>query len=97
MNKSELIEAIATKADLTKAASGRALEAVIETIVDTLAKGEDVSLIGFGAFKVSVRSAREGKNPKTGEKIMIAETSVPKFSPGAAFKAAVASAQNSKS
>ena len=94
MNKSELIEAIATKADLSKAASGKALEAVIGSIVEAVAKGDTVSLVGFGSFKPAARAAREGKNPKTGEKLKIAATIVPKFSAGASFKAAVAASKN---
>ena len=96
MNKSELIEAIATKADLSKAASGKALEAVIGSIVEAVAKGDTVSLVGFGSFKPAARAAREGKNPKTGEKLKIAATIVPKFSAGASFKAAVAASKSKK-
>jgi len=93
MNKSELIDAIATKTELSKVASGKALDAVIQTIVQAVAKGDGVSLVGFGSFKAAARAAREGKNPKTGEKIKIAATTVPKFSAGATFKAAVATAK----
>ena len=96
MNKSEMIDAIATRAELTKASSAKALDAIIETIVDAVAKGDGVSLVGFGSFKAAARAAREGKNPKTGEKIKIAATTVPKFSAGATFKAAVATAKNKK-
>jgi DNA-binding protein HU-beta len=90
MNKTELIDHIAKKAEITKADAGRALNAALDTIVEALAKGEDVALLGFGSFKTAVRAAREGKNPRTGEKLAIPESSVPKFSAGAAFKAAVA-------
>ena len=96
MNKSELIDAIAAKTELSKVASGKALDAVIEAIVQAVAKGDGVSLVGFGSFKASPRAAREGKNPKTGEKIKIAATTVPKFTAGATFKAAVAAAKTSK-
>ena len=89
MNKSELIEAIAKNTDLSKAAAGRALEAVLSTIVKTVAKKEDVQLIGFGTFKASKRAARTCQNPRTGEKLKIAAATVPKFSAGAGFKAAV--------
>jgi DNA-binding protein HU-beta len=92
MNKSELIDAIAEKAELSKVASSRALDAVLETIVQAVSKDDDVSLVGFGSFKSAARAAREGKNPKTGEKIKIAATTVPKFSAGATFKAAVVAA-----
>ena len=90
MNKSELIETIAAKSGVTKADAGRAVNAMLDAIVDAVAKGDDVSLPGFGSFKASARAAREGKNPKTGEKLTIAATTVPKFSAGAGFKAAVA-------
>ena len=96
MNKSELIDAIAESTELSKVASGKALDAVIETIVKAVAKGDGVSLVGFGSFKAAARAAREGKNPKTGEKIKIAVTTVPKFSAGATFKAAVAEASKGK-
>lgn len=96
MNKSELIDAIATRTELSKAASGKALDAVIETIVEAVANGDGVTLVGFGTFKSAARAAREGKNPKTGEKIKIAATTVPKFSAGATFKATVATAKSAK-
>jgi len=96
MNKSELIEVLATKADLSKAAAGRALDVLINEIVATVAKGDSVALIGFGTFKSAARAAREGKNPGTGEKLKIAATTVPKFSAGATFKQAVASKGKSK-
>ena len=89
MNKSELIDVVAQEAELSKAAAGRAIEAVINAITKTVSNGDDVSLVGFGSFKPSKRAAREGKNPKTGEALKIAATTVPKFSAGAAFKAAV--------
>lgn len=91
MNKSELIDTIAEEAGLTKADAAKALDALTGAIVDAVANGDAVSLIGFGTFKASARAAREGKNPKTGEKLSIAATTVPKFSAGANFKAAVAS------
>ena len=90
MNKADLILAIATEADLSQAAAKRVLDALTDTIVKTVAKGEDITLIGFGSFKSSKRAARTGKNPKTGEVLKIAATVVPKFSAGASFKAAVA-------
>ena len=90
MNKSELIEALATKTDLSKAAAGRVLEALLETITTAVAKKQDVTLIGFGSFKAVKRAARKGKNPRTGEALKIAATTVPKFTAGAGFKAAVA-------
>ena len=90
MNKSELIDAIAQEADISKVAAARALDATVAAITDAVAKGDAVTLVGFGSFKSTARAAREGKNPKTGEKINIAATVVPKFSAGASFKAAVA-------
>ena len=89
MNKSELIETIAKEADLSKAAAGRALESLLTTIVKSVSKKQDVQLIGFGTFKATRRAARTGKNPRTGAPIKIAAATVPKFSAGASFKAAV--------
>lgn len=90
MNKPELIDAVAVAAGLTKADAAKAIDAIVDTIVHAVAEGDGVSLVGFGTFKASDRAAREGKNPKTGEKLTIAATTVPKFSAGATFKAAVA-------
>ena len=89
MNKPELIEALAKDTDTTKAAAGRALDALVQIITKTVAKKEDVQLIGFGTFKAAKRAARKGKNPRTGEILKIAAATVPKFTAGAAFKAAV--------
>jgi nucleoid DNA-binding protein len=89
MNKSELIEALATSTEVSKAAAAKSIDALVEIITKTVAKGNDVALIGFGTFKASKRAARVGKNPKTGEALKIAATTVPKFSAGATFKAAV--------
>lgn len=85
-----MIEEIASRTNLTKADAARAVNAVLDTIVETVAKGDDVTLPGFGSFKSVQRAAREGKNPKTGEKLQIAATIAPKFSAGATFKNAVA-------
>jgi DNA-binding protein HU-beta len=90
MNKTELIDALAEKTDLSKMAAGRSLDALVEIITETVARGEDVTLVGFGSFKANARAARTGKNPKTGEVLNIAATTVPAFKPGASFKAAVA-------
>lgn len=90
MNKSEFIDAIAAKTDMSKAAAGRALEAVLDTITDAVAKGDPVSVIGFGTFEARKRAARTGKNPQTGAAIKIAATTVPAFKPGKAFKDKVA-------
>lgn len=96
MNKSEFIDAIAAKTDMSKAAAGRALEAVLDTIVDTVAKGDSVSVIGFGTFESRKRAARTGKNPQTGAAIKIAATTVPAFKPGKAFKDKVAAKKGKK-
>ncbi|WP_297723502.1 HU family DNA-binding protein [Limnohabitans sp. Rim8] len=89
MNKSELIEALVKETDMSKAAAGRVLNSLIDIITKTVAKKQDVQLIGFGTFKAAKRAARKGKNPRTGEPLKIAAATVPKFSAGAAFKAAV--------
>jgi DNA-binding protein HU-beta len=89
MNKTELIEKIATASNLSKADAGRALTATVDAIVAAVAGGDTVSLIGFGSFKTSQRAARTGKNPRTGEAIKIAAATLPRFSAGAGFKAAV--------
>jgi len=86
MNKTELIEAMAEKAGLTKADAGRALDAFIKTVTETLAKKEKVSLVGFGTFKTSERAARVGRNPMTNEKVDIAARTAVSFKPGAALK-----------
>ena len=96
MRKPELAAAIAEKADLTKDQANRVLNAVLEEITNALNRKDSVTLVGFGSFKAAARAAREGKNPKTGEKIKIAATTVPKFSAGATFKAAVATAKGKK-
>lgn len=89
MNKSELIDAIATNADLPKAAAGRALDAVLDTVTTALQKGDSVSLVGFGTFTVKERAARTGRNPQTGAEIQIAAAKVPSFKPGKGLKDAV--------
>ena len=89
MNKTELIKAIATKAELTNKQAATALDATISTITDTLKAGENVQILGFGTFEVKTRPARIGHNPRTGETIQIAESKVPAFKPGKALKEAV--------
>lgn len=89
MNKTDLIEKVAKEADLSKAAAGRAVNAVFEGISDGLSKGEDVGVVGFGTFSVSERPARQGRNPQTGESIQIAATKVPKFKAGKNLKDSV--------
>ncbi len=88
-NKSDLIEAIAKSADISKAAAGRALDATIESIKKTLKKGDQVSLVGFGTFYVGKRAARTGRNPQTGATIKIKAAKVPKFRAGKGLKDAV--------
>ena len=89
MNKTELIEHIATHADISKAAANRALEAVIGSVKTTLKKGGSVSLVGFGTFAVGKSVARVGHNPRTGAAIKIKAAKVPKFRPGKALKDAL--------
>ena len=90
MNKTELVEIVAKEADLSKAAAASALDAVTAAIVKAVSKGDTVTLIGFGTFKPSKRAARTGRNPQTGKELKIAATTVPRFTAGAGFKAAVA-------
>ncbi|NLW05652.1 MAG: HU family DNA-binding protein [Pseudomonadaceae bacterium] len=89
MNKSELIDAIATKADLPKVSAGRALDAVLEAITGALQQGDSVSLVGFGTFLVKERAERKGRNPQNGEEITIKAAKVPSFKPGKGLKDAV--------
>ena len=89
MNKTELIEHVANQADLSKAASARAVEAVTDAIRKTLRKGGKVSLAGFGTFSVGKRAARSGRNPRTGAAIKIKAAKVPKFAAGKALKEAL--------
>ncbi len=90
MNKSELVEVAAQEAGITKAEADKVLSAITGAVVAAVAKGDAVTLVGFGTFKAAQRAARTGKNPKTGEVLQIPATTVPKFTPGTAFKAAVA-------
>lgn len=96
MNKSELIEVVAKEAAISKAAAEKALSSVIGAVVKAVSKGDTVTLVGFGTFKSSKRAARTGVNPKTGEKLKIAATTVPRFTAGAAFKTAVAGKKAAK-
>ncbi len=89
MNKTELVSQIAEQADISKAAAERALSATIEAVTGALKAGDSVTLVGFGTFSVAERSARQGKNPRTGESITIAARKSPKFKPGKALKDAV--------
>jgi DNA-binding protein HU-beta len=89
VNKSELIDAIAASADIPKAAAGRALDATMAAVTETLTKGESVALVGFGTFSVKERAARTGRNPQSGEPIEIKAATLPTFKPGKALKDAV--------
>lgn len=89
MNKSELINAIAEKSELTKKDAGKALDAIIGAVSESLEKGENVQLVGFGTFEVRNRPARTARNPRTGEDIKIAACKAPAFKAGKALKDAV--------
>lgn len=89
MNKADFIGAVADAAELSKADSGRAIDAVIEVIKKALKKGDSVSLVGFGTFEVRKRAARTGRNPRTGENIKIKASKNPSFKAGKALKDAV--------
>jgi len=89
VNKQELIDNIASSADITKAAAGRALDSVTDSITGSLKQGDSVVLVGFGTFSVRSRAARTGRNPQTGQEIQIAAAKVPAFKAGKALKDAV--------
>lgn len=89
MTKTELIQAVAEKSELSKKDATSAVDATFQVIQETLAKGEKISLIGFGNFEVRERAARKGRNPQTGAEIEIAASKTPAFKPGKALKDAV--------
>jgi DNA-binding protein HU-beta len=89
VTKSELVEQVADRAELTKTDAGRAVDAVLATVEDALRRGSDVTVSGFGKFHVGERGARAGVNPRTGERIQIAASRVPRFTAGSALKSAV--------
>jgi len=89
VNKSELVDAIAESADISKAAAGRAIDAVVESVTNALKEGDQVTLIGFGTFSVKDRAARTGRNPQTGAEIQIAAAKIPSFKAGKGLKDAV--------
>ncbi len=89
MNKAQLIEAVAEEAEISKAKAGSAVDAFVDSIAKSLKKGHDVTIVGFGTFKVSKRKAREGRNPQTGAKIKIPARKVARFKPGKALVNAV--------
>ncbi len=86
MNKSDLVDAVASKADMSKAEAGRAVDAVLGSVGDALGNGDSVSLVGFGTFSVRHRAARMGRNPQTGATMQIAASKVPGFKAGKALK-----------
>jgi len=89
MNKTDLVNAVAEKSELSKKDAGKAVDSVFETIMDSLSEGEKVQLIGFGNFEVRERAARKGRNPQTGEEIEIPASKVPAFKAGKALKDSV--------
>jgi DNA-binding protein HU-beta len=89
MNKTELVEAVAKDAGLSKADAARALDSLMATVTKTLKKGDEVAITGFGKWSVAKRAARTGRNPQTGEAVKIRASKTPKFTPGATFKAAL--------
>ena len=89
MTKSEFVDQVADRAGLSKKDAAGAVDAVLDTIENTLKRGSEVTFSGFGKFSVSQRSAREGRNPATGEKIQISASRVPKFTPGAGLKKSI--------
>ena len=89
MNKAELIEAVASASNLSKADAGRAVDAVVGAVSSALGQGQQVSIVGFGTFSVKHRAARAGRNPRTGETIQIKASNVPGFKAGKALKEAV--------
>ena len=93
MNKSELVAAMAEKAEMSKKDTMRALDALLEVISEQLEAGNEVALTGFGTFKTRVQAARTGRNPQTGETIQIAEKTVPVFKAGKTLKDAVKNAE----
>ena len=89
MNKTDLIDLVASSADISKSAATKAVEAILEGITSTLKGGDQVTLVGFGTFSVSERAARTGRNPQTSETINIRASKSPKFKAGKALKDAV--------
>ncbi len=89
MNKAELVDRMASAADISKAAAEKSLTGMLEAITDALSGGDKVTLVGFGTFSVSERAARQGRNPQTGAKIQIAARTVARFKPGSKLAEAV--------
>jgi DNA-binding protein HU-beta len=89
VTKQDFVDAVAERAGMSKRDAGAAVDAVLDTITDTLRRRDSVTFTGFGKFSTSDRAARTGVNPRTGERVQIAATTVPKFSAGSSLKAAV--------
>ena len=89
MSKQEFVEQVASKSGLSRSEASKAVDAVLDSITDALRSGQEVSFTGFGKFSASARKARQGVNPRTGEKVDIPATTVPKFSAGSQLKQAV--------
>jgi DNA-binding protein HU-beta len=89
VTKSELVDQVADRAELTRQDAARAVEAVLVTVEETLRRGSEITLSGFGKFHVGQRGARQGVNPRTGERIQIAATRIPRFTAGSGLKSAV--------
>ena len=89
MNKAELAEEVSTETGLTKAASGRVVSGITDAITDALARGERLTLVGFGTFQAVARKARRGRNPQTGGTVQIPAKKVPRFKPGKGLREAV--------
>ena len=96
MNKTELVEAMAAQAKISKTDADKAVKALVDVVTKELKKGEKVTLIGFGTFEVSKRSARKGRNPQTGAEIKIKASKAPKFKAGKALKDAVNGVKKAK-
>ena len=94
MNKGELVDKVAEKATVTKKQADAVLSAALESIMEAVSEGDKVTLVGFGSFESRERKAREGRNPKTGEKMEIPATRVPAFSAGKLFKDKVAPSED---
>ena len=89
MTKQEFVEQVASKSGLSRSEASKAVDAMLDSITDALRSGQDVSFTGFGKFSASSRKARQGVNPRTGEKVSIPATTVPKFTAGSQLKTAV--------
>ena len=89
MTKQDFVDAVADRAGMSKREAGAAVDAMLDTITNSLRNGEAITFTGFGKFSTSARAARMGVNPRTGAKVMIAATTVPKFSAGSSLKSAV--------